>query len=210
MVSKKEDKGLKSWKAIFLAISLAIISSGIVPAFIGFLTKVYEIEKSAEPVSHVNLRTTSLIYNSMVEMESSVGADSVVLLKAHNSGSPIPNKSTIVAEVFADNKTSSVFDRWQSQTLYTHYVTLLEDLLASKRTSVVTEEIEGSSILKNIYLSSEIIKSDIRYLGADEDNIYYLSIGFTEDTDFDPKYETLTRAGTERIKGYMRDMGAFK
>lgn len=146
----------------------------------------------------------------MVEMESSVEADSVVLLKAHNSGSPIPNKSSIVAEVFDDNKTSSVFDLWQSQPLDRHYVTLLEDLLASKRTSVITEEIEGTSILKNIYLSSEIIKSDIRYLGADEDNIYYLSIGFTEDADFDPKYETLTRAGTERIKGYMRDMGAFK
>ena len=210
MVSKKENKGLKSWKAIFLAISLAIISSGIVPAFIGFLTKVYEIEKSAEPVSHLNLKTTALIYNSMVEMQTSVGADSVVLLKAHNSGSPIPNKSTIVAEVFDANETSSIFNLWQSQPLDRHYVTLLEDLLASRRTKIITEGIEGSSILKNIYLSSEIVQSDIHYLGADEDNIYYLSIGFTSDINFDPKYETVTRAATERIKGYMRDMGAFK
>ena len=210
MASKNEGKGLKSWRGIFLAISLAIISSGIVPAFIGFLTKVYEIERSEEPVSHLNLKTTSLIYNSMLEIQREVGSASVVLLKAHNSGSPIPNKSTVVAEVIDSNKTSPVFNLWQSQPLDRHYVTVLEDLLMSRRIVIETEQIDETSILKNTYLSAEIKKSDIRYLGADEDNIYYLSVSFTEEKDFDPKYETVTRAGLERIKGYMREMRAFE
>lgn len=187
-----------------MAIVLAIIAGGIIPALFGFFGKVYD--NRAHPTSHFNLKTASEIYNVMVDLQNASGAPKVLLLKAHDSGGPIPNKSSVVAEV-RTGEVAPVFADWQAQPLDMAYIKMLEELIASKKKLLVPEDMD-EGILKNVYVSSGFVLSDIRYIGGGKDRIYYLSIPFREDPKLGPVYENEVRVAVEKIKKLLRSVGA--
>lgn len=190
-----------------MAITLAIIAGGIIPAAFGLLTKIYEI-KHKQPEAISNLTSAAQIYDSLFQLKEKVGAIKIILLRAHDTGGPIPNKSTVVAEVFNEPLKGS-FSNWQSQPLDIHYIKMLEELVSSKRLILDTEELE-MGILKNAYLAEKIEVSDIRYVGANKDSIYYVSILFDSHQEFTAQYQDVVRAEIEKIRKILSSATAIK
>lgn len=191
----------------FLAIILAIIAGGIIPASFGLITKIYET-KSKQPVAIHNLRSAASIYSELYDLKRDVTADHISLLRAHDSGGPIPNKSSVVAEVLSDD-ISQTFNDWQSQPLDMSYLKLLEQVVDSKRITLITEELD-ESILKDVYVSRKIVQSDTRYLGANQDSIYYLIISFKNYKLIDSAYLDNVRSGCEKIRTILQEAKAIK
>jgi hypothetical protein len=194
-------------KGPFMAIVLAVIAGGLIPATFGFLTKVYEI-KNKEPEAVSNLTSAAQIYDSLFLLKEKVGAAKIILLRAHDTGGPIPNKSTVVAEVFNEPLKGS-FANWQSQPLDIHYIKILEDLVAQKRIVLNKDDIE-QGILKNSYGAEKIIISDMRYIGANKDSIYYISILFTESYSESDEYQDFVRSEVEKIRRILSSATAIK
>lgn len=194
-------------KGPFMAILLAMIAGGLIPAGFGFLTKVYEL-KSKEPLAVSNLTSAAQIYDSLFLLKENVGAAKIILLRAHDTGGPIPNKSTVVAEVFNEPLKGS-FSNWQSQPLDIHYIKILEDLVLQKRVVLKKDDIQ-QGILKNSYGAEKIVFSDMRYVGANKDSIYYISILFTEDFIESDEYQDFVRAEVEKVRKILSSTTAIK
>lgn len=197
----------KKEHGVFLTIVLAVLAGGIIPAIFTLGTKIYE-NSYIPPKAVDNLKNVGEIYNELFELKKNSGSNRIILLRAHDSGGPIPNKSSTVAEVL-DEDMEKLFSNWQSQPLDMGYIRLLEQLVDSKRVVLTTEELEDS-LLKDVYLSREIIKSDVRYLGANKDSIYYISLGFKSDRIFDPKYMDDVRSSVQKIKEILNKAEVFK
>jgi hypothetical protein len=191
----------------FVAIILAIIAGGIIPASFGLLTKIYET-KAKQPVAVHNLRSAASIYSELYDLKKEVLADHISLLRAHDSGGPIPNKSSIVAEVLGDD-IDQIFNDWQSQPLDMDYLKLLEQVVDSKKITLITDELE-ESILKDAHASRGIIQSDMRYLGANQDSIYYLIISFKDHRLIDSSYLDNVRSSCEKVRAILQEAKAVK
>ena len=189
-----------------MAIILAVIAGGLIPALFGFFTKVYEI-RSIQPAAVNNLKSAAQIYTLLFNIKKNIGADRILVFRAHDSGGPIPNKSSIVAEVFADSL-DGIFGEWQSQPLDIDYIRLLEELIDKKRIIKDVSMLE-ESILKDSYVFRGTHFADLRYLGANKDSLYYVSFEFSKEKPFDSIYSDLVRSGCEKLKTILKSSSAI-
>ena len=165
---------------------------------------------------HNNLAEASLLYSDLFEWMPKLGTVKIVLLRAHDSGTPIPTKSSVVAEVMTD-QARPVMNEWSAQKLDGPYIEMLKQLAMTGRIINVTSEMDHGA-LKTVYQARGVDLTDVHLIGATEDELWYVSIVFQDiPDDFDsttqrmgPGYEDAVRVGLGKIRNRLRAMGAIK
>lgn len=143
------------------------------------------------------------IYHYLEIARKDLGCVRALILKAENGGGvPKPGHqiySSILWES-TDSKTPSIRKSWQRQPVDEEYTKMLADLYQNKSVHILTKQMQDSQ-LKNVYLSSDIVESQIYHIYHDEGKFVYLSLNYNEDIDTEsPKHKDIERQIIVRLK----------
>lgn len=206
----KNDRLIRFWLPLFLA----LIAGGLVDdAFTTFFyffeqnnTPEYEQPSAKIPSSYIYLHTIGDIYNDMNYLKHSINSQKILIIKSHNSGSPIFNKSTIIAETF--NEKYNVHLDWQSRPLDQEYIQMLQNLVVNHKLLINTDEI-SDSMLRDVYLANGVMYSDIRLIGGNNTEIYFMSIHLGEKERNVLNYENTVNSGISKIRNKLENIGVI-
>lgn len=135
----------------------------------------------AETATYIALsRLKDLLFN----LQYSVDASRVVLMKSHNGGGPIKvfehTYTSVIHEAPRDRK-DRVKELWQQRPIDLDYAQLLAMIDQERDVHLATEDLPDSSDLKELYVSTGTTHSRIYKIGKTGFGMVYLSVNFDSD-----------------------------
>lgn len=149
------------------------------------------------------------IYTYLEIARQDLGCARVMILKAENGGG-IPRAghqiySTAIWES-TDNNTPSIRNFWIRQEIDEQYAQMLSEVVSQDVCTVVTDKMK-KGILKDLYQSNNITKSQIYKIYSGEEKFIYVSFGYKNDINLDkPNIRNNTRAVVQKLKDIMKKM----
>lgn len=162
-----------------------LLSGGVAVALVGILSKYLERrwdkKNAVVKTSARVIKTIASVYQSMQKALVDTDIERVVILKAENGGGKPKVGAHIyisaIMEVHSIN--NSILDNYQRLRADSSYVEILSDLI-SKGKVVIDPTSVDESLLKTIYQAEKITYSEIYYLHATEEAIFYCSFATTK------------------------------
>jgi len=164
----------------WLAIALALIAACGTPLVV-FTTQLYESKVQStlgDGNIKTNLEATGKLYSDLFVLCSKTEGSRALLLRAHDSGTVIPSRSTIIAEV--SMQSNKALDGWFSQTLDAAYINLLSDVIQQGSIFTVVDDMPDS-ILRDVNMSLGTNRFYMVHLGVSQGEIYYLSLHWDDE-----------------------------
>ena len=167
-----------------------LLSGGVAVAIVGIISKYLEHRwnsKAAKPkASTTVIKTVASIYQSMQKVLMSSNVERILILKVENGG----GKPKVGAHIYASaimevqkDPRITVLDNYQRLRADAGYVELLADLLTKEHVIINVSELPDC-LLKTIYKAENIKYSEVYYLHATDEAIYYCSFATSQDEQF--------------------------
>lgn len=196
------------WLRTIETIMMTLASSGVMLFILKWLKesldkRSHDKRRKRHEASLDHLDDLYLLLNSLL---AETGAARVAIIFNTNGGGypslDAVRKSSVKYEVFASGH-MPIKDSWQNQELDHPYTSMLRKMMESPSKTLwnVTEDLPDG-ILKNLYLSAEIVCGQVAYIFATESAFIYLSIVWDMDIErTNPKLLNNLRVRYNQIQG---------
>ena len=177
-VSKQAATTDWSWLEHLPAIGAAL-GGAIASAWVAFKRMARKTRKSSDVMLAVKAQTE--IYMALAELTREIGADRVILLKAHNGGRIVEEPGTqiyitIFSEVLATNAVGTTQDDFQVRAVYDHrYLQLLRAVALRKAVTLHTKDMDEDEMLRGVYTRAGIATSEVVEVYSQPGRYWYLA-----------------------------------
>ena len=186
-------------------IILALITGGALTALIKGSFDIVKAKMARKNAFYNTISDLNTIYEEMDELKSKAKCDRVLVITTTNGGGiPVPGANLYASILFEtyDKSLGTIKGSWQNRLIDEGYVKTLLSLEEHGLIVVETEKM-ADGILKDVYMTSGIVKSVIAKIKSTDKRYYYISCNFKEDVSDEVAIKVHVLDAVEKIRAVL-------